>query len=76
MSAILLCALPLCAQDAGSFFSWPTDVVNKELPSWLRFSGEERTRKEGYDNGGFKPNNTDFYLLQRSRLNLKIQPAW
>jgi hypothetical protein len=75
MSAILLCALPMCAQDAGSFFSWPTDVINNELPSWLRFSGEERMRTEGYDNGGFKPNNADYYLLQRLRLNMKIQPA-
>jgi hypothetical protein len=76
MSAILLCALPLCAQDAGSFFSWPTDVINNELPSWLRFSGEERMRMEGYQNGGFKSNNADYYLLQRLRLNMKIQPAW
>jgi hypothetical protein len=33
-------------------------------------------RMEGYDNGGFKPNNTDNYLLQRLRLNMTIQPAW
>lgn len=76
MSVILLCSLPVYAQDAGSFFSWPTDVINNQLPSWLRFSGEERIRMEGYDNGGFKPNNTDFYLLQRLRLNMKIQPVW
>lgn len=76
MCSLLLCALPLCAQDSGSFFSWPTDAINKELPSWLRFSGEERMRVEGFDNGGFKSNNTDYYLLQRARFNMKIQPAW
>lgn len=76
ISAILLSALPLCAEDSGKFFSWPTDVVNHELPSWLRFSGEERMRMEGYENGGFKGNNEDLYLLQRMWLNMKIQPAW
>jgi hypothetical protein len=76
LSIILLCALPLCAQDAGSFISWPTDMLNKEMPSWVQISGEERIRTEGYTAGGFKPNNQDFYLLQRLRLNLKIQPVW
>lgn len=66
----------MCAQDAGSFISWPTTALNNELPSWLRLSGEERIRTEGYENGGFKPNNQDFYLLQRLRLNLLIQPVW
>ena len=74
--SVLLCALPICAQDSGKFFSWPTDSLNKESPSWLRFSGEERIRVEGYDNLFFKPNHTDNYLLQRLRLNMKIQPVW
>lgn len=76
LSIFVLCTLPVFGQDEGSFFSWPTDVVNHHLPSWLRFSGEERIRMEGYDNGGFQPNNTDNYLLQRLRLNMTIQPAW
>jgi hypothetical protein len=76
MSALLLCALPLCAQNAGSFFSWPSDSLNSELPSWLRLSGEERIRMEGYDNLSFKPGNTNNYLLQRLRLNMTIAPAW
>lgn len=76
MSALLLCSLPVFGQDTGSIVSWPTDVLNKELPSWLRISGEERMRMEGYENGSFKPSNADFYLLQRLRLNLAIKPVW
>jgi hypothetical protein len=74
--AIVLCFLPLSAQDSGSFVSWPSDSLNKELPSWLKLSGEERIRIEGYTAAGFKPNNQDFYMLQRLRLNLLIQPVW
>jgi hypothetical protein len=76
LSTILLCALPLCAQNTGSFVSWPSDMLNSELPSWMHLSGEERIRTEGYSAGGFKPNNSDYYFLQRLRLNLRIQPVW
>jgi len=74
--AFVLSVMSLSAQDSGSFFSWPSDALNGELPAWLRFSAEERIRVEGYDNGSFKSNNADNYLLQRLRLNMKIQPAW
>ncbi len=74
--SVFLFALTAAAQDNGSFFSWPTDAVNKELPSSLQFSGEERMRMEGYSAGGFKPANSDYYLLQRFRVNMKIQPVW
>jgi len=53
----------------------PSDELNKELPSWLRFSGEYRTRLEGFDGGGFRLNNQDLYLLSRLRLNMQIRPA-
>ena len=66
----------MCAQNSGTFISWPTDTLNHELPSWLHISGEERIRTEGYSAGGFKPDNADYYFLQRLRLNLKIQPVW
>ena len=35
----------------------------------------ERVRLEGFENGGFQPGNSEVYLLQRLRLNLKLQPA-
>ncbi|HKU26507.1 MAG TPA: alginate export family protein [Candidatus Sulfotelmatobacter sp.] len=50
-----------------------SDELNKELPKWLRFSGEYRARLEGFTGGGFKPHNDDLYLLSRLRLNMLIQ---
>jgi hypothetical protein len=55
--------------------SFPSDRLNKELPKWLSFGGELRTRIEGFAGGAFKPNNDDSYLLTRVRLNMKVQPA-
>ena len=49
--------------------------VNSQLPKWLRFGGEYRARLEGFTNGAFRPDNEDHYLLNRVRLNLRIQPA-
>ena len=53
----------------------PSDELNAQLPKWLRFSGEYRARMEGFTGGAFKPSNDDLYLLNRFRLNLKIQPV-
>jgi hypothetical protein len=51
------------------------DELNKELPQWLRFSGEYRTRLEGFTGGGYRDGNDDAWLLSRIRLNMKIQPV-
>lgn len=67
--SVLLFATTLLAQDK------PTDYLNKELPSWLKFSGEFRARLEGYTGGGFKPDTSDAYYLNRIRVNLLIQPV-
>ncbi len=50
-----------------------SDELNRKLPSWLRFSGEYRLRMEGFR--GFKDSNDDLYLLERLRINMKIQPT-
>lgn len=69
----------------GVFLLWascalaqsPLEPVNRALPSWLRFSGEERVRYEGFLGGAFRPDNDDLYLLQRVRLDVRIIPtAW
>lgn len=52
-----------------------SEKFNELLPSWLRFSGEFRERFEGYSGGGFKPNSTNDYDLQRIRLGMQIQPT-
>ena len=52
----------------------PTDYLNKRLPKWLRFRGEERMRLEGFEGGGFKTGNDDTYLLNRIRFNMNVIP--
>jgi len=55
--------------------SWlfPIDKLNESLPSWLRFGGEYRDRLEGPIGISYNGTN-DFYLLDRFRLNVAIQP--
>jgi len=72
---IMACAVPAIAfaQDDQSPSMTPvSDAVNSQLPSWLRFSGEERARMEYIVGEGFKPV-TDLYLLNRLRLNLEVR---
>ena len=71
MKALMLSLLAASTAMAQKPSGW----LNDELPSWLRFSGEYRMRVEGFENGGFKPDNSDAYALSRLRLNATIQPA-
>ena len=49
-----------------------SNEINTGLPSWLRFSGEERARLESIVGENFKPI-MDVYLLNRLRLNMQIR---
>lgn len=72
----MLLIVPALAQQtpvAASFVA--SDELNKALPKWLRFSGEYRARLEGFGGGAFRDDNNDAYLLNRFRVNMKIQPA-
>ena len=51
-----------------------SDNLNKQLPRWVRFSGEYRGRLEGFAGGGFG-NNEDAYWLNRVRLNMSLIPT-
>src|SRR4051794_40717406 len=53
----------------------PLNQINEGLPKWIRFSGQFRTRVEGYTDGGFNPANEVAYLLTRLWLNVKVQPT-
>jgi hypothetical protein len=53
----------------------PLTELDKQLPSWIGFGLEERFRYEGTHNAGFKLNNNDSYLLNRSRLLMQIKPT-
>jgi hypothetical protein len=50
--------------------------VNRELPSWLRLSGEYRVRAEGYEGGSYTPANSQGYLLSRFQLNMDLRFSW
>jgi len=69
---VLLGVVPLGAQQPGAWT--PAEEVNRELPKWLRFSGEYRMRVEGFTAAGFREGSEDAYWLNRVRLNLKVQP--
>lgn len=77
VAVLALCAASLClAQTSVPTTAFvPSDELNKELPTWLRFSGEYRSRAEGFDGGGFKANSQDLYLLSRLRLNMQIRTS-
>ncbi len=80
ISLIILfgCLASVCLRAQQAPASPPplaSHYLNEELPQWLRFGGEFRSRVEGFTGGGFRPNNTDDYLLTRLRINLTIKPA-
>ena len=46
------------------------------LPSWLSLGGQLRARGEAYENGGFRPDNSDQYVLTRLLLNARVRPEF
>ncbi|MCU1337383.1 MAG: hypothetical protein JWO19_2964 [Bryobacterales bacterium] len=63
--------MPLGAQQS----LMPTDELNRALPSWVSFAGEQRLRLEGFSAGAFEPGNDEFYLLHRFRFSMTLRPA-
>lgn len=51
------------------------DVLNQQLPSWVRFSIEERIREESYTGLAFKSSNDDTFALQRFRPGITLIAA-
>src|SRR5690348_1043376 len=67
-------AVPLWAQPAKPSPQTPiSSAVNEGLPTWLRFSGEERVRIENPWGMGFV-DVSDFFLLNRLRLDMQVRP--
>ncbi len=71
----LLLSTNLLAQQAATTSKRASDYVNKELPHWLRLSGEYRVRFEGLGGFAFKPDNDDAFVLGRARVNTTIIPT-
>jgi Alginate export len=64
---------PPAADSDSSSWLFPIEKLDESLPSWLHIGGEYRDRLEGPVGIGYKGTN-DFYLLDRFRLNVAIQP--
>ncbi|MBI3695257.1 MAG: alginate export family protein [Acidobacteria bacterium] len=75
VAVLVWLAAGLAAQPPPGPALVPSDELNKELPKWVRFSGEYRARFEGFTGGGSRRDSEDAYFLNRFRLNLKLQPA-
>jgi hypothetical protein len=66
-------AQPALSAAAQSYV--PSSRLNRAIPHWVRFSGEDRFRLEGFSGGGFQPGSQDFYALNRLRWNMSLLPA-
>ncbi len=63
------------APAAGWTSYKPSDPLNRQLPRWLKLSGEARLRFEGRTAFGYKPGDDDYYGLSRLRINVDLRPA-
>jgi Alginate export len=63
------------APDAHDPPDWlfPINELDRSLPSWIHIGGQYRNRLEGPSGIGYA-GVSDFYMLQRLRLNVAIQP--
>ena len=77
VSVLFGAILDLRAQPAppnDSFFQ-PASELNRNLPKWLQFSGSDRVRAEDQEDLGFKPNHSDFHVLNQLWLGVAIRPV-
>lgn len=44
-------------------------------PGWFSVGGQLRARAEAYNNGGFRPDNSDQYVLARVLVNARVRPS-
>jgi hypothetical protein len=73
----LYAADPPAASGAASTPAYDSTIAtytSEVVPSWLKLSGEFRTRVEGRTGFNFVPNNNDAYGLFRTRVNLELTP--
>jgi hypothetical protein len=71
----LLWASALYAEDTSHHPVLPSDLLNEQLPKWIRVSMQHRFRFEEYQALRFRADNNDHWLLNRLRLNLTLKPT-
>ncbi|HEV7387069.1 MAG TPA: alginate export family protein, partial [Gemmatimonadaceae bacterium] len=81
---VIACVLPLipalaAAQSVAREPSPAKAAADAPIPvavaPWLAIGGQLRGRVEAYHNGGFRPDNSDQYLLTRVLLHAGIRPT-
>jgi hypothetical protein len=75
--ACLLCFTPaLSVAQIVSREVPPANAAPSTAPApWLHIGGQLRARAEAYQNGGFRPDNSDEYILTRVLLNAGVHPT-
>jgi len=53
----------------------PGDALNKDLPTWMRFTFEIRAREEARTSLEYEAGDNDTYTLTRMRIGLDLKPA-
>lgn len=72
---LLLWAATLYAEETPHHPALPSDLLNEQLPKWIRVSLQHRFRFEQYQALRFRAGNDDHWLLNRLRMNLTLQPT-
>jgi len=62
-------------RDAATSKSGAQGSPTAAAPAWLDIGGQLRARAEAYENGGFRPDNSDQYVLTRVLLNARVSPS-
>ncbi len=75
MSKKLISITPLLLSLSLFGAETPSEIVNKELPSWIRIGLDHRFRMEGYTALRFREGNDDRWFLNRLRANVSLLPA-
>jgi hypothetical protein len=61
--------------DAGAGKAIAQSAPAGAVPAWLSLGGQLRARAEAYNNGGFRPDNSDQYVLTRILLSARVRPT-
>jgi alginate export protein len=70
-----LAGAQISAREASAAKGGAESPVAGALLGWLSVGGQLRARGEAYRNGGFRPDNSDQYLLTRVLLNARVYPT-
>jgi len=70
-----LAAAQLARRDAAAAKTVEQASPVSSVPGWITVGAQLRARAEAYNNGGFRADNSDQYLLTRVLLNARVRPS-